>query len=272
MAATLAVAVLAIAGDVNAQNVHKKNSSGSGSGKSSTGGGNNKPSSEGSGSTGKLNSGGGNTGKLNSGNTEKLKSGNTEKLKSGNTVKLNTGNAVKLGTNNSGKLGSSKTGTGNLNKGMPGKPGNTTPGQGVWVSATNNGWNKTGWNGKWNLDHSRHHYGYWENGIWILPWVISHHEPWFYLQPATPIVSGRKWLGVTYAPYDGGGAYVSGIYQGSPAQQVGLEVGDVIASIDGRDATDLGSAIQAANDVAQLQVLSGRTGDLVEGQVNLIVP
>jgi predicted metalloprotease with PDZ domain len=102
--------------------------------------------------------------------------------------------------------------------------------------------------------------------------VISSGVPWYYLQPTTPIVSGRKWLGVTYVNYDGGGAYVSGVYDGSPAQQVGLEVGDVIVSLDGIDATDLPAAIQAANNVARLQVLSGRTGELVEGRVNLLVP
>jgi predicted metalloprotease with PDZ domain len=91
-----------------------------------------------------------------------------------------------------------------------------------------------------------------------------------YLQPPKPIVSGQKWLGVTHEPYDGGGAYITGIYEGSPAQAVGLEVGDVIVSVDGVDATDLGKVIQASNGNVVLQVLSGRTGELVQSQVNLI--
>lgn len=81
---------------------------------------------------------------------------------------------------------------------------------------------------------------------------------------------GQKWLGVTYEPYDGGGAYVTGIYRGSPAEQMGLEVGDVIVTIDGRDATNLPAAIQASNGIIDLQVLRGRTGELAAAQVNII--
>jgi predicted metalloprotease with PDZ domain len=100
--------------------------------------------------------------------------------------------------------------------------------------------------------------------------IIASSQPWVYLQPAQPILTGQKWLGVTFEPYDGCGAYVTGVYEGSPAQRVGLEVGDVIVSIDGVDATQLGNVIQAANGTVVLQVLSGRTGALVQQQVNLI--
>ncbi|MCY2986782.1 MAG: PDZ domain-containing protein, partial [Planctomycetota bacterium] len=163
-------------------------------------------------------------------------------------------------------------GGGKPGDGKPGKPGNRTPGQGGWVGWDKKGWDKHGWNNQWNSHHQHHHHGYWNSGIWIPPLVITNNEPWYYLQPTTQVVSGRRWLGVTYLTYEGGGAYVSGVYEGSPAQQVGLEVGDVIVSIDGNDASDLPAAIRAANDVANLQVLSGRTGELLQAPVNLLVP
>ena len=106
--------------------------------------------------------------------------------------------------------------------------------------------------------------------VWIAPWVILYSRPWTYLEPVQPIVVGQKWLGVTYEAYDGGGAYVTGIYEGSPAQRVGLEVGDVIISISGHDATNLSAAVHAAPEIALLDVLSGRTGEVVRAEVNLI--
>ena len=65
---------------------------------------------------------------------------------------------------------------------------------------------KDHWNDKWNDHHHHHHHGYWYNGFWIAPWVVLYSEPWHYLEPTTTIVVGQKWLGVTYEPYDGGGA------------------------------------------------------------------
>lgn len=144
------------------------------------------------------------------------------------------------------------------------------PGQNGWNNWNKDGWHKNNWNNNWNAQHQHHHHGYWNNGIWIAPWVISRNLPWVYLQPVQPIVSGQKWLGVTYDPYDGGGAYVTGIYEGSPAQQAGIEVGDVIVSLDGVDATQLGSVVQASDGNVELQVLSGRTGELLSSRVNLI--
>ena len=149
-----------------------------------------------------------------------------------------------------------------LNKKRPGKAG--------WNSWTKNGWSRDGWNSKINSQHKLHHHGYWNNGIWIAPLVIASNQPWVYLQPPKAIASGQKWLGVTHEPYDGGGAYITGVYEGSPAQAVGLEVGDVIESLDGVDATDLGKVIQASRGTVTLRVLSGRTGDLVQQQVNLV--
>jgi hypothetical protein len=153
-------------------------------------------------------------------------------------------------------------GGGKLNKKGPGKAG--------WNSWTKNGWSRDGWNSQLNSQHKLHHHGYWNNGIWIAPLIIGSNRPWVYLQPLKTIAPGQKWLGVTHEPYDGGGAYITGVYEGSPAQAVGLEVGDVIVSLDGVDATDLGKVIQASRGTVTLRVLSGRTGDLVQQQVNLI--
>ena len=182
------------------------------------------------------------------------------------------------GSNNDGGQKSGTTGGTIINKAAPvAAPGGVgaannkkVPDKSAWKNATKDGWHKDGWNNNFNSQHQLHRHGYWNNGIWIAPWFIASNQRWIYLQPAQPIVSGQKWLGVTYEPYDGGGAYVNGIYQGSPAQRVGLEVGDVIVSLDGVDATQLGSVIQASNGNVVLQVLSGRTGGLVETPVNLI--
>jgi hypothetical protein len=193
-------------------------------------------------------------------NAGKAVTGNTGKAVTGNTGKAVTGNTGKAVTGNTGKA---VTGSGP-------KPGNKGPGKASWNNWTKNGWNKNGWNNNFNSQHQSHHHGYWNNGIWVLPLILAYSQPWVYLQPAQPIVVGQKWLGVTYEPYDGGGAYVTGIYEGSPAQQIGLEVGDVIVSIDGVDAAQLPAVIQASPGTVTLQVLSGRTGDLVQQQVNLI--
>ena len=139
-----------------------------------------------------------------------------------------------------------------------------------WKSWHKDGWDKDHWNEKYNAQHRYRHHGYWYGGRWIPPLIIVQRQPVVYLQPRQQIVVGQKWLGVTYEAYDGGGAYVTGIYRGSPAEQLGLEVGDVIVAIDGRDATDLPRAIQDSNGDITLQVLRGRTGELAEAQVNII--
>jgi PDZ domain-containing protein len=236
-------------GDARSNSSGGGRSNSGGGGTPGTGGGN-KPAAGGGGGGGTPGTGGGNN--PGSGGGETLGTGGGNKPGVGGGNKPGPGSGNKPGTGGGGKLD---------NKG-PGKAG--------WDSWTKNGWNKNGWNSNLNSQHRNHRHGYWNNGIWIAPWIIAYNRPWVYLQPAQPIVSGQKWLGVTFEPYDGGGAYVTGVYEGSPAQQVGLEVGDVIVSIDGVDATNLGSVVQASDGNALLQVLSGRTGDLVQSRVNLI--
>ena len=206
------------------------------------------------------------------------KSNNNSGRKNNNSSRRNsTGDGEKPGAGGSGNIinkgGSGKVVPGGGKSGSGGSGGvskKKAPDKSAWKSSNKDGWHKNGWNSNFNSQHQSHRHGYWNNGIWIAPWIIANNRPWVYLQPVQPIASGQKWLGVTYEPYDGGGAYVNGIYEGSPAQQIGLEVGDVIVSLDGVNATQLGSVIQASDGNVILQVLSGRTGDLVELPVNLI--
>jgi hypothetical protein len=216
---------------------------------------------------------------------------NNAKTNTGNAGKQNTGKAGvidKFNPNNNnnnnknkgpqgGKAGAGQNGKGP--GGIAGKPPGTVPGKPGnnklvekknWNSWNKDGWNKGNWNNNWNTAHQNHQHGYWANGLWVAPWVILYSQPWNYLRPVQPISVGQKWLGVTYEPYDGGGTYVTGIYEGSPAQHAGIEVGDVIVAINGIDASDLPTTVRAAPDLATLQVLSGRTGELMQSQVNLI--
>ena len=139
-----------------------------------------------------------------------------------------------------------------------------------WKSWSKDGWNKDGWNSKLNSQHQIHRHGYWNNGIWIVPVIVASNQSLAYLQPPNPMISGQKRLGVTHEPYDGGGSFITGVYEGSPAQASGLEVGDVIVSLDGVDATDLERVTEASNGTVVLQVLRGHTGELVQSQVNLM--
>ncbi len=210
---------------------------------------------------------------------------NNPALAPGNNVKTNTGKSGggdKFNPNNNKEPQGDKAGTGQNVKGPDGKalkPPGTVPGKSGnnklvekknWNSWNKDGWNKGNWNNNWNTAHQSHQHGYWANGLWIAPWIILYSQPWNYLRPVQPISVGQRWLSVTYEPYDGGGTYVTGIYEGSPAQQAGIEVGDVIVAIDGNDASDLPAAVRTAPDLATLQVLSGRTGELMQSQVNLI--
>ena len=262
-AAALAIGMFAVNGETC---FGQKNKSGGGGGNRNSGGG---------GGGGNRNSGGGGGNRNNGGGSNRINNGgggNGPKI-GGNGPKAGTGNGLKAGTprigGNGPKVGNGtgrKLGGNGSGKNGPGKNG----GKGNWNHGSKNGWNKDGWNNSFNAMHHNHHHGYWLNGLWIAPWVIAYSQPWEYLEPVQQIVSGQKWLGVTYGPYDGGGAYVTGVYDNSPAQEVGIEVGDVIVGIDGVDATDLGNVVQASNDSVTLQVLAGRTGDLVETPVNLI--
>lgn len=139
-----------------------------------------------------------------------------------------------------------------------------------WKSWSRSGWGKDNWNSRYNAQHRQRNHGYWDGGRWYPPLILVQRQPVIYLQPRQQAIVGQKWLGVTYDAYDGGGAYVTGIYEGSPAQQIGLEVGDVIVTVDGRDATNLPRALQATDGNITLQVLRGRTGQLAQAQVNII--
>jgi hypothetical protein len=202
--------------------------------------------------------------------------GGGERGRSNSGTKGPTVNGPKSGTENP----AAKPATENLKTVMPngaktvtgntGKPGNKGPGKTNWNKTTKDGWNKTGWNSFYNSQHQLHHHGYWNSGLWIMPLAIAGGQPWYYMQPTFTIAQGQKWLGVTYEPYDGRGAYVTGVYENSAGALAGLEVGDVIVSLNGADATNLPAAVQAAPNVVEMLVLSGRSGELVQTRVNLL--
>lgn len=298
-AAALAIALFAVTGQTRGDNEpHSKNKgSGNGGARSNSGGGGGKPHADGGGNSGgggKPSTGGrsrGGDGRQSGGEVKRgtggrVDSGSGGKSGTGGSVKRGTdsgkpdaGNRVRSGGGKSNVDGGGQHGTGNRVRsdhgekphgGGDGKINHKGPSKSGWNSWTKNGWNKDGWNNNFNSQHHHHHHGYWNNGIWVAPWVIAYNQPWVYLQPTQPIVSGQKWLGIMFAPYEGGGAYITGIYEGSPAQAVGLEVGDVIVAVDGVDASDLGNVLQASDGNVVLQVLSGRTGELVQTRVNLI--
>jgi hypothetical protein len=133
-------------------------------------------------------------------------------------------------------------------------------------------WGANGWNEAWNSHHYTHHHGYWHNGVWYPPTVISQGQDVAYLQLTQPLTPGSNWLGVSYEPYGGGGAYVTGVYAGSPAQTAGIQVGDVIAYVDGVDATQLPNIVRQANAEVEMQILSGRSGDFRNALVYLAQP
>lgn len=275
-AAALAIVLFAIPGDTRGDNEPHSKNKGSGGARSDSGGGG-KPHADGggkSGGGGKPSTGGRSRGGDGRQSGGEVKRGTGGRVDSGSGGKSGTGGSVKRSTGGGGKPSTggrvSSGGVGKPNVGGGGKVNHKGPSKSGWNSWTKSGWNKDGWNSNFNSHHQRHRHGYWNNGIWVAPWVIAYNQPWVYLQPTQPIVSGQKWLGVTFAPYEGGGAYITGIYEGSPAQAVGLEVGDVIVAVDGVDASDLGNVLQASDGNVVLQVLSGRTGELVQTQVNLI--
>jgi len=265
MAAALAVVLWTVA-DARAYNQPRGRNRGGGN--DNGGGGNNNNNNNNKGGGNKPGGGGGTI--INNAPGNLLPGGGNNK--GGNNPANNNNN--KGNTNNPRKLipgaGQNLPGGGQNIPGAGGGFNKKGPDKSKWNNVTKDGWHKGNWNNNFNSQHQQHRHGYWNNGIWIAPWIILNNRPWVYMQPVQPIVSGQKWLGVTYEPYDGGGAYVTGIYEGSPAQQIGLEVGDVIVSLDGVDATQLGSAIQGSDGNVVLQVLSGRNGGLVEIPVNLI--
>jgi hypothetical protein len=279
-AAAWAIALFAVVGDTRGDDEPHSKNKGSGSARSNSGGGR-RPNADGGGKSGegarsrssegkKTDAGGG----VKRGTGGRVDNGGGRRPNVDGAGKSDAGGSVKRGTGGGGKPDPSSRsrgeGGGKPHAGGGGNVNHKGPSKTGWNSWTKNGWNKDGWNSSFNSQHHHHHHGYWNNGIWIAPWVIAYNQPWVYLQPTQRIVSGQKWLGVTFAPYDGGGAYITGIYEGSPAQAVGLEVGDVIVAVDGVDATDLGNVLQASGGNVVLQVLSGRTGELVQSRVNLI--
>ena len=166
----------------------------------------------GSSERGRSNSGGGS--KSPTVNTPKSDVVNGPKSGTGNSAKTGIGNAAKSGTVNSFKPVTPDGLKGAT--GTSGKSGDKGPGKASWNDATKNGWNKNGWNSNFNSQHQLNNHGYWNNGIWVLPLILAGGQPWYYMQPTWTIVPGQKWLGVTYEPYAGGGAYVTGVYENSP--------------------------------------------------------
>ena len=127
------------------------------------------------------------------------------------------------------------------------------------------------WN-PYNTLHHHHHHGYWLGGVWYAPLILTRQPTAVYLPVAQPVASGRRWLGVTYEAYAGGGAFVTGVYEGSPAQAAGIVPGDVLLTLDEYDATDLPSAVHASTDPVAVVVMDGRTGEVTQKDLFLTVP
>jgi membrane-associated protease RseP (regulator of RpoE activity) len=77
--------------------------------------------------------------------------------------------------------------------------------------------------------------------------------------PLEPFESGRPWLGIYYEMRETG-ALVTGVFAGSPAEEAGIETGDVIARVDGRRVNrdlSLGDIIQSyrPGDIVELTIL-----------------
>lgn len=73
----------------------------------------------------------------------------------------------------------------------------------------------------------------------------------------------HAYLGVYVAPAEGGGAVISGVTPGSPAEEAGLQTGDVVLRFGDRqinDANDLVSAVQQATVGEEVEVEYRRGG------------
>ena len=71
-----------------------------------------------------------------------------------------------------------KAGPGNLVPGGAGGANNKkVPDKSAWKTSTKEGWHKDGWNNIFNSQHQVYRHGYWNNGIWIAPWIIANNRP-----------------------------------------------------------------------------------------------
>lgn len=78
-------------------------------------------------------------------------------------------------------------------------------------------------------------------------------------------------LGI-YCHTVGDGVMVDGLISGGPAERIGLEVGDIITSVDGNpieDTSDLYRALQRSGGFARLRIIDVRSTDLVYRNVDL---
>jgi S1-C subfamily serine protease len=69
-----------------------------------------------------------------------------------------------------------------------------------------------------------------------------------------------------------GGVMIDGLVSGGAAERIGLEVGDIIISIDGRpieDTSDLYRALQRSGGFARLRIINVRDDSLVYRNVDL---
>jgi predicted metalloprotease with PDZ domain len=81
------------------------------------------------------------------------------------------------------------------------------------------------------------------------------------VQAAEPEHRGA--LGVTLSNSEAGGALLTGVYMGSPASRMGLQVGDRIVAINGKDVTgynDVISAVTASEPGSKISLRVDRAG------------
>jgi putative serine protease PepD len=90
-------------------------------------------------------------------------------------------------------------------------------------------------------------------------------------QPPTAVV-GSPWLGVDTQAIPGGGAFVSSVISGGPADDAGIQVGDVIAAINGQPVSGPASITSLINPMAvgaQVTIAIERGGQLLQLEVTL---
>jgi hypothetical protein len=92
-----------------------------------------------------------------------------------------------------------------------------------------------------------------------------------------PVVNAPS-VGYSYALIPGHGFRVTGVLRGTPAASIGLEVGDIVLSINGHRLTYMGADLPARREAAAnggwatLRIRDVRTGWIADRTVNLFHP
>lgn len=127
----------------------------------------------------------------------------------------------------------------------------------------------------YNYGYSYPYGSYYRGPYYSIPGsgVPAYPSPYY---PPAPVYSPWR-LGITGTTWPGVGVRIATLEPGSPAEQMGIEVSDVIVQVNGnpiRSIYDLQSAVAASNGYARVLVLDNRTnsymwhnGSLMSGPV-----